>query len=189
MPNNFKVKENLKKHHQPSLLNTVKRGIYIGLGSNLDNPVQQVLTAIKHLRSAADVHVVAVSNLYKTPPMGPQDQPDYINAVVELKTALSPYQLLQFLHQLENQQDRSRDTERWGARTLDLDLLLYADTILNTDELTIPHTGIKQRAFVLYPLHDIALHKALPLIGQVDALIAQLNEPQPEIINPNKLDV
>jgi len=164
-------------------------GIYIGLGSNLDEPIQQILTAIKHLQSTAEVQIVAVSNLYKTPPMGPQNQPDYINAVAELKTMLSPHQLLIYLHHLENQQARSRDTERWGARTLDLDLLLYADTVLNTDELTIPHIGIKQRAFVLYPLYDIVQNKPLPLIGQVGDLIEQLNESQPEIINTNKQDV
>jgi 2-amino-4-hydroxy-6-hydroxymethyldihydropteridine diphosphokinase len=189
MPNSLKAKEKPKKHHQPSPLDTMQGGIYIGLGSNLDEPVQQVLTAIKHLQSATEIHVVAVSNLYKTPPMGPQDQPDYINAVVELKTALPPYQLLRFLQQLENQQARSRETERWSARTLDLDLLLYADTTLNTDELTIPHIGIKHRAFVLYPLYDIVHNKSLPVIGQLDNLIKQLNEPQPEIINTNKLDV
>lgn len=167
----------------------MQNGIYIGLGSNLDEPVRQVLTAIRRLQSATDVQVVAVSSLYKTPPMGPQNQPDYINAVVELKTLLSPPQLLNFLHQLENQQARSRDMERWGARTLDLDLLLYADTVLATDELTIPHIGIKHRAFVLYPLFDIVQNKPLPVIGQVGDLIKQLNEPQPEIIDPNKLDV
>ncbi len=128
---------------------------YIGLGSNLAAPVEQIKTARLAIAQLERVDDVAFSSLYGSPPMGPQDQPDYINAVMAIKTALPAMDLLRKLQAIENDQGRIRD-ERWGARTLDLDLLLYGEQQINLAELTVPHAGIAERAFVLYPLQEIA---------------------------------
>jgi 2-amino-4-hydroxy-6-hydroxymethyldihydropteridine diphosphokinase len=136
---------------------------YIGLGSNLNNPLQQVQSAIKQLACEPALSLQAVSRFYTSQPMGPQDQPDYVNAVIALKTSLPAPDLLQLLFKVERQHGRVRDSQRrWGARTLDLDLLLYGDTQLHTPDLQIPHPGICQRAFVLLPLLDIAPTLSLP---------------------------
>ena len=92
---------------------------YIGLGSNLSNPTQQVLTAIERIKQLKNCSLELVSSLYQTPPMGPQDQPDYTNAVAKISTSLTPYELLNSLQAIENQHGRTRDSGRWGARTLD----------------------------------------------------------------------
>jgi 2-amino-4-hydroxy-6-hydroxymethyldihydropteridine diphosphokinase len=136
---------------------------YIGLGSNLDNPLHQVQSAIQQLACEPVLNLQAVSRFYTSQPMGPQDQPDYVNAVIAVKTALKPLELLQVLFKIERQHGRVRNRQlRWGARTLDLDLLLYATQQLNTPDLQIPHPGICQRAFVLLPLLDIAPQLTLP---------------------------
>lgn len=128
---------------------------YIGLGSNLDNPLQQIRSAAQTISDLADVDDSLLSPLYSSQPVGPQDQPDYINAVMRFKTRLAPLELLKQLQAIENQHGRVRSI-RWGARTLDLDLLLYDDLILNLPELIVPHPELKNRSFVLYPLADIA---------------------------------
>jgi 2-amino-4-hydroxy-6-hydroxymethyldihydropteridine diphosphokinase len=136
---------------------------YIGLGSNLNNPLQQVRSAIQQLADEPAVNLHAVSRFYTSQPMGPQDQPDYVNAVIALNTSLAAPDLLQILFKIEWQHGRERHQQiRWGARTLDLDLLLYGDTQLHTPDLQIPHPGICQRAFVLLPLLDIAPKLSLP---------------------------
>jgi len=139
--------------------------VYIGVGSNLADPQTQVRQAIDALSRLTDRDFMA-SSLYCSPPMGPSDQPDYINAVVYLETKLQPLELLQRLQAVEQQQGRVR-TERWGARTLDLDLLLYSDLTLDSDILTIPHPGIAERDFVLVPLNEIAPDLAIPELGPV----------------------
>ena len=128
---------------------------YIGLGSNLDTPLQQIRSAAQALSDLDDVDDCRLSPLYTSQPVGPQDQPDYINAVMRLKTRLEPLALLKQLQAIENQHDRVRSI-RWGARTLDLDLLLYDELTLNLPELIVPHPELKNRSFVLYPLADIA---------------------------------
>ena len=128
--------------------------IFIGLGSNLDEPLLQLENAIESLKIIKDSEVINVSGFYRSQPMGPQDQPDYINAVAEMKTTLSAEQLLNALQKIENEQGRVR-VQRWGARTLDLDILLFGDEVINTERLTVPHNGIKERNFVLYPLNDL----------------------------------
>ncbi len=136
---------------------------YIGLGSNLHDPLQQIHTAVQHLAHEPLVQLQAVSRFYTSQPMGPQDQPDYVNAVLALYTPLSAADLLQVLFKIERQHGRVRNSQlRWGARSLDLDLLLYGTAQINTPELQIPHTGICQRVFVLLPLLDIAPHLTLP---------------------------
>ncbi|MBF7686667.1 2-amino-4-hydroxy-6-hydroxymethyldihydropteridine diphosphokinase [Acinetobacter rathckeae] len=124
---------------------------YIGLGSNLGDSRHILCQAVAQL---ATLGTINVSQLYSTPPMGPQDQPDYLNAVVELKTTLKPLALLDALQAFEQQSGRVR-LRRWGERTLDLDLLWYDDQNLKCDRLTVPHIGLLERDFVLLPLLDL----------------------------------
>jgi len=143
---------------------------YIGLGSNLADPVDQVKTAISNLQSLPDSQLLTWSSLYASPPMGPQDQPDYINAVAAIETALSAHQLLDALQAIEQQQGRIRQ-RHWGERTLDLDVLLYEQNEINDDRLQIPHPGIALRAFVLYPLAEIAPDLNIPNVGDIKQLL------------------
>jgi 2-amino-4-hydroxy-6-hydroxymethyldihydropteridine diphosphokinase len=129
---------------------------YIGLGSNLQQPAQQVKQALQQLTKIPRTRLIAASPLYRSAPLGPADQPDYINAVAALATRLTPIALLDALQAIEQQQGRVREGERWGPRTLDLDLLLYAEQQIRNDRLTVPHPGLGERNFVLYPLYDIA---------------------------------
>lgn len=133
---------------------------YIALGSNLDDPRQQVLTAMDELNVLPFTRVVAKSSLYQTKPLGPQDQPDFINAVVAIATQLAPLALLHECLNLEIRHGRARH-ERWGPRTLDLDLLLYGDLQLTLPELVIPHPHMYDREFVLKPLAEIAPELAI----------------------------
>lgn len=134
---------------------------YIGIGSNLENPLQQVRSAIKHIQAEANIHWVAQSSWYRSTPVGPADQPDYINGAVCIDTDLTAEQLLQRLHAIEHAHGRVRDV-RWGARTLDLDILLYGDQTINNETLIIPHKELANRNFVLQPLLDISANLALP---------------------------
>ena len=146
--------------------------VFIGLGSNLDNPLSQLKKAIEYLNQVKGLQLVAVSDFYCSPPMGPQDQPDYINAVAQLTTELSVDQLLDELQKIESKQGRVRK-ERWGARTLDLDILLYGNEVINTERLTVPHCGISERIFVLYPLLDLVSEDfIIPTAGKLSELIA-----------------
>ncbi len=135
---------------------------YIGLGSNLDEPRAQIRTALRALAALPDSRVAACSSLYRSRPMGPQAQPDFINAVARLETALTPHDLLDRLQQIELDQRRQRDGERWGPRTLDLDVLLYDNEIITSPRLTVPHYGLRERNFVLYPLQEIVPDLVLP---------------------------
>ena len=145
---------------------------YIGIGSNLDHPVAQVGQALQALHDLPACANVVGSPLYRTAPVGgPPDQPDYINAVVALDTTLAPDDLLKALQAIETAQGRVR-TVHWGARTLDLDLLLYDQTIRNDPWLTLPHPRLHQRAFVLQPLHDLAPLLTIPGRGTLAELLA-----------------
>lgn len=128
---------------------------YIGLGSNLDDPVSHVTRAFADLKKMPSTCSVRHSKLYISTPVGKTGQPDYINAVVAISTKLMPYELLNWLQSIEQAHGRSR-TVHWGPRTLDLDILLYGDQQIDTELLTIPHPCLHQRAFVLYPLSEIA---------------------------------
>jgi 2-amino-4-hydroxy-6-hydroxymethyldihydropteridine diphosphokinase len=136
--------------------------VFIGIGSNLHDPVKQVQLAIKALCALPQSQLRQVSGLYSSQPMGPQDQPDYVNAVAELATELAPLALLDALQAIEQEQGRVRKAERWDARTLDLDILLYANQQINHERLTVPHYGMAERQFVLYPLAEIAPDLVLP---------------------------
>ncbi|MDR5887037.1 2-amino-4-hydroxy-6-hydroxymethyldihydropteridine diphosphokinase [Vreelandella janggokensis] len=128
---------------------------YIGLGSNLDNPTDQIRQALGELARLPLSDMVGASSLYATPPLGPQDQPDFINAVAALQTSLSPLALLDQLQALEQHHRRQR-RRHWGPRTLDLDLLLYDQLALDTPRLKLPHLHMHVRAFVLVPLYELA---------------------------------
>lgn len=145
---------------------------YIGLGSNLADPVAQIKLARAACAALNGVHELAFSGLYQSPPMGPSDQPDYVNAVMAVATELTAIDLLRALQAIEYQQGRVRTGERWGARTLDLDLLIYGDQQFEQADLTIPHPGITERAFVLYPLYEIAPELVVPGKGRIADLIA-----------------
>lgn len=135
---------------------------FIGLGANLDHPEQQLKNAVNALRQLPSSRFNNCSAFYGSKPMGPQDQPDYVNAVAEIETTLAPEALLDELQRIEQQQGRQRKDERWGPRTLDLDLLLYGMQQIATERLTVPHYGLAEREFVLYPLQDIAAELQLP---------------------------
>ena len=144
---------------------------FIGLGSNLQDPITHIKLARRAIAALAQVQEQKFSSLYQSAPMGPQDQPDYVNAVMAIKTALAPLDLLHALQQIETEHGRKRGVQRWGARTLDLDLLLYGDQLINTPELTVPHYGIAERAFVLYPLRDCAPDLVIPDHGKLADLL------------------
>lgn len=129
---------------------------YIGLGSNLGAPKEQVLAALQALHDAPGCTLIARSPLYATTPVGPIPQPDYINAAAALTTRLPPLALLAALQEIERAQGRQRDGTRWGPRTLDLDILVYGTQRLKAPGLELPHPEMHQRAFVLVPLAQIA---------------------------------
>lgn len=130
--------------------------VYIALGSNLASPLEQVNAAVNAIREIPESRVVAVSSFYRTPPLGPQDQPDYLNAAVVLETTLEPETLLDHTQRIELQQGRVRKAERWGPRTLDLDIMLFGDRVIHSERLTVPHYDMKNRGFMLWPLFEIA---------------------------------
>lgn len=135
---------------------------YIGLGSNLDNPQQHVERALLELARIPRTRLEAASSLYRSEPMGPQDQPPYINAVALLETELDAHELLDQLQSIEQAHGRVRGAQRWGPRTLDLDLLLYGAAVIHSERLEVPHPGMADRGFVLYPLHEISPALVLP---------------------------
>ena len=145
---------------------------YIGLGSNLAEPLTQLKTACAAIANLAQVKELACSSFYQSAPVGPQDQPDFVNAVMAISTDLAALDLLACLQKIEQEQGRVRTGIRWGARTLDLDLLLYGEQQINLPTLTVPHPEISNRAFVLYPLHEIAPALFIPTLGAIDTLIA-----------------
>jgi 2-amino-4-hydroxy-6-hydroxymethyldihydropteridine diphosphokinase len=143
--------------------------VFVGLGANLDDPVAQIGSALAELAQLPQTRLVAASPLYRTPPLGPPDQPDYVNAVAELATTLTPHTLLDELQRIERAHRRVR-AERWGPRTLDLDLLLYGATMIADERLSVPHPGLATRAFVLLPLADLAPELQVPGMRRVREL-------------------
>jgi len=144
--------------------------VYIGIGSNLQRPVQQVQEAIAALSRHPSFELQACSSLYRSAPVGVLDQPEFINAVCHLRTGLAPEKVLLQLQQIENEAGRTRDGARWGPRTLDLDLLLYDDLVLETASLVIPHPRMHERAFVLYPLRELVPELEIPGRGPAGEL-------------------
>ena len=152
---------------------------FVGLGSNLGNdrngifesPKQQLLNAIQSIDNQTTINLLRTSPFYQTQAIGPGDQPDYINAAIKIETSLSAHQLLLALQSIENQQGRVRK-ERWGARTLDLDILVFDQLIENSEQLILPHPCAHERAFVLAPLNDLDPNLVIPKRGNISSLLA-----------------
>lgn len=151
---------------------------YIGLGANLHDPAAQLRSALAELAQLPDTRVTARSRFYLSKPLGPKDQPDYLNAVAALETRLEPPELMRHLLAIEAQHGRQRSPDgRWGARSLDLDLLMYGALALQTRELTLPHPELHKRSFVLYPLAELAPDLVIPGHGPVRVLREHCRSP------------
>ena len=142
---------------------------YVGLGANLGDREATIRAAVAQLPG-----VVAVSPLRETDPVGVTDQPQFLNGVAALETELPPRELLDVLLAVERGLGRER-RERWGPRTIDLDLLLYGDEVIDEDGLTVPHPRLRERRFVLEPLADLAPKLVVPGLGGVEELLAELD--------------
>jgi 2-amino-4-hydroxy-6-hydroxymethyldihydropteridine diphosphokinase len=147
---------------------------YIGVGSNLDDPRAQVLSAFKKLADVPNTRVVVTSPLYGSRPFGPVDQPDYVNAVAGILTQLDSRTLLTHLRGIESATGRPDQRQKWGPRVIDLDVLVYGRERCETSDLVLPHPGIVERNFVLYPLADIAPDLDVPGLGRVSELKSRL---------------
>ena len=145
---------------------------YIGLGSNLANPAEQLRSALAAMETIPQTRVAACSAFYCSAPIGPGEQPDYVNAVACLDTELDATALLDALQQIENRHGRERSV-RWGARTLDLDILLFGSEIIDTARLSVPHPRMAERNFVLQPLAELAPELTMPDGRSVQALLQQ----------------
>ncbi|MGQ4694159.1 2-amino-4-hydroxy-6-hydroxymethyldihydropteridine diphosphokinase [Enterobacter asburiae] len=152
---------------------------YIAIGSNLASPLEQVNAAVQALGEIPQSEIVAVSSFYRTPPLGPQDQPDYLNAAVVLETALDAETLLDNTQRIELQQGRVRKEERWGPRTLDLDIMLFGHETINTERLTVPHYDMKNRGFMLWPLFEVAPDLIFPDGISLNSILDGLNAEKP----------
>ncbi|MEZ5535911.1 MAG: 2-amino-4-hydroxy-6-hydroxymethyldihydropteridine diphosphokinase [Thiolinea sp.] len=136
---------------------------YIGIGSNLDEPVSNVRSALAALSSHPSMTLTNQSALYSSKPHGPKNQPDYVNAVAEISTQLGAPDLLHALFAIEKSHGRERHPDQhWGPRTLDLDLLLYGDSIIDEPDLKVPHPYLCERSFVVYPLAELSPALILP---------------------------
>ncbi len=149
--------------------------VYIGLGSNLADPRMQIEAGLHALAALPQSQLLRHSRLYRSAPWGRSDQPEFVNAVAAISTALPPRMLLDALLAIERSAGRQRDVTRWGPRVLDLDILMYADLALDEPGLHLPHPHLHQRAFVLVPLAEIAPELRIPGYGRVDALLTQIN--------------
>lgn len=159
---------------------------YIGLGSNIEQPKRQILGALKALANLKEVNFVQSSSLYLSAPHGPQDQPDFVNAVAKITTSLEPLELLDRLQAIEQSQNRVK-TRHWGERTIDLDILLYAQIQLVTERLCIPHKHMLQREFVLVPLLEIEPFACLPSGESLSEYAKKLKAGLEKISQPPKI--
>lgn len=146
--------------------------VFVGLGSNHAAPVRRLRHALVALANLPATRLQGYSSLYRSPPLGPAWQPDFVNAVAELRTGLKPLTLLGALQRIESQQGRRCSGVRWGPRTLDLDILLWGSLRLKRKGLSVPHRGIADRAFVLYPLFELAPELEVPGYGCIEQLLA-----------------
>jgi len=155
---------------------------YVGLGSNLNSPIQQVKQALSTLKAVPNTKLISHSSLYQSAPMGPQDQPNYINAAAALDTTLDADTLLTALQSIESQQGRVRDGHRWGPRTLDMDLLLYGEVQQKSIRLTLPHPALHLRGFVLVPLNEIAPSLIVPGLGKLQKIMNNIRADNSQIL-------
>ena len=146
---------------------------YIGLGSNLKGPKKQIEKALRALSEAKETTVLLVSSFYQSKPLLGMPGPIYLNVVCKIETDLGALDLLNFCQEIENNQHRVREI-KWGSRTIDLDILLYGDQVLSTQRLTIPHSEMINRAFVLLPLFEIEPGLKLPLLGPLKGLLERI---------------
>ncbi|MBC7982484.1 MAG: 2-amino-4-hydroxy-6-hydroxymethyldihydropteridine diphosphokinase [Candidatus Obscuribacterales bacterium] len=146
----------------------------MAIGSNLDNPIAQVSAGFVALEQLPNTRVIARSQLYCSPPLGPQEQPEYVNAVAGLLTQLTPQNLLTELQRLEMHLGRTQPVQRWGPRVIDFDLVVYGNQQISSDTLTVPHAEIAKRNFVLVPLAEIAPTLDVPGHGRVEVLAARV---------------
>jgi len=158
---------------------------YIGVGSNLDDPERHVRRAMDDIAAMTGVCCVTRSSLYRSAPMGPADQPDFVNAVVAMLTRRTARDLLSGLQAIEKTHGRVRGGARWGPRTLDLDILVYAGQIIDEPDLTVPHPGMAIRNFVLLPLAELAPDLYVPGLGCVSSLACRVAGAEPAL---TKLD-
>jgi 2-amino-4-hydroxy-6-hydroxymethyldihydropteridine diphosphokinase len=157
--------------------------VYIGLGSNMSSdhggtlisPAQHIISAIQSIGELESINMMNTSSLYQSKPVGPQDQGDYVNAVLKLETDLSAIELLDRLQDIENDHGRKRQ-QHWGPRTLDLDILLFGDHIIENERLSIPHPEISNRSFVLVPLAEIEPASVIPTKGPVGDLLVDVDQ-------------
>lgn len=147
---------------------------YVGLGSNLDGPAAQIRNALQAIGRISGVRLLAVSSLYRSPPMGPPEQPEYCNAVCMVECGIAPASLMSQLLEIERQAGRVRGGEHWGPRRIDLDLLHVEGVSSATAGLRLPHPGIARRNFVLAPLAEIAPQLEIPGVGRVAELAARI---------------
>ena len=145
---------------------------YVALGSNLENPGMQLQRAVDEIASVPGIELTGCSQLYLSDPVGPEDQPDYCNAVVKIETTLEPLALLDAMQAIEQNHGRVRSV-RWGPRTLDLDILLYGNQVIESERLTIPHYQMHVRNFVLCPLTDISPELVMPNGTSLQALVKE----------------
>ena len=148
---------------------------FVALGSNLGQPQKQLIDALASLNALDAVHVRRCSSFYRSKPVGPQDQPDYINAVAGLEVTLPALELLDRMQEIETRQGRVRDGARWGPRTLDLDLLLYGGEQISHERLIVPHPEMQSRDFVLIPLQEIAPDVIIPGLGPLPTLVSRVD--------------
>ena len=155
------------------------RPVYVGLGSNLDSPGRQIEAAFELLDDIPGTRFIAQSSLYRSSPFGGIEQADFVNAAAALLTTLSARELLAELQEIERKRGRERGGVRWGPRILDLDLLVYSNTLIDEPGLIVPHPGIAERNFVLLPLRELAPDLTIPGLGRVDKI--SVNEQEPRI--------
>ncbi len=147
---------------------------YIGLGSNLNHPREQIKNALIALNSTKDVKVVGLSSLYQSKPIDDSKQPDYINAMCQVDTHLTALELLYVCQDIETKQHRVRE-KKWGARTIDLDIIIYGVQVIASKQLIIPHPQMMNRVFVLVPLVELEPHLKVPVLGPIQDLISKLD--------------
>jgi len=165
---------------------TTMTSAYIGLGSNLNDPVLQLLNALQSLQEIPLSKLVKYSSFYRSKALGPQRQPDYINAVAQMETALTAFSLLHEMQSIETRYGRVRGKERWGPRTLDLDLLVFGSEEIHDIKLIVPHPEIANRNFVLSPLVEICSEMTIPGLGFAKDLLNQLDTDELEKIKLNE---